>query len=182
VQNGPAPYATVAITSARAARYLPSVLDQCANDAVIAVVGPATHAAVLAAGVGDHAIVGGPAAIDAAALATVINRGPVLHLGAATPRAELADGVAMRGLSFTHVTCYSTRPRVLDGLEQEKLNLGDIIAISAPSAWQVAKEHVRTSTMIVVPGATTADAVRADHERVQLSATLLTTLQELVGS
>jgi uroporphyrinogen-III synthase len=107
-----------------------------------------------------------PSTPGAAQLGAMISVGPVLALGAAHPRAELADALRAAGLELVTVACYETAPTVLTGFTREELRLADVIVIAAPSAWRVARADVRRGATVVVPGATTAAAVAKDHELV----------------
>ncbi|HEY5120293.1 MAG TPA: hypothetical protein VII84_01835, partial [Acidimicrobiales bacterium] len=42
----------------------------------------------------------------------------------------------------------------------------DVVFIGAPSAWRVARALVSSHVWVLVPGRTTLDVVKEDHERV----------------
>lgn len=154
-------YHHLVVTSARAVSYLP-VLRTAAPAARLASVGPATTAALVAAG----EVVNVESTGAAADLADVITRGPVLIAGAADGRPELAARLRARGFVVTSLGCYATEPIEVDAESAHLLARADVVLIGAPSAWAVARDHVAPSTWVVVPGATTAAAVAADHPRV----------------
>jgi uroporphyrinogen-III synthase len=125
-------------------------------------VGSAT-ARALESGDVEVDVVGGGGGLD---LAPTITEGPVLLLGAATMRDELAVALRDRGVEVTVLTCYETLPAVLTSDDEASLRDADVVFIGAPSAWLVAKAFVPANAWVVVPGATTADTVRRQHERV----------------
>ena len=94
-------------------------------------------------------------------LAPSITEGPALLLGAATPRDELRVALESKGVEVVALACYETLPAALRASEAQSLREGDVIFIGAPSAWLVAQGLVRTDAVVVVPGATTAEIVRA---------------------
>lgn len=147
------------VTSARAARG--AQIAHRELSAEVLSVGAATSEALTALGLVVSSE--GESAVD---LARRIEAGPVLSLGARDTRPELADELAARGIETFHVACYETRAVALTHEQGEALRLADVILIGAPSAWEVAHAYVRTQTWVVVPGATTREAVRASHERV----------------
>ena len=160
-------FATVIVTSARAARYLALALGVAGSDAAVVTIGPATTAAVRDAleSASSVPVVQAPAA-TADALGSSLTRGPVLALGAASPRPELRDVVVARGLVFSAVACYETVPVALTGFTSEELRVADVLVVAAPSAWRVARNEIRRGTTVVAIGATTAAEVLRDHELV----------------
>lgn len=155
-------FAALVVTSARSERCLGLAIDALGPGAAIFSVGAATTRALVRAGVSVRR----EARSGAGELASSINRGPVLLIGAATMRDELPDALAARGIAVHRVTCYETRPVVLDDEQARTVAAADVLVIGAPSAWAVACELVAPATWVVVPGATTAREVRAEHERV----------------
>ena len=155
------PFAVLAVTSARSRDFLRAAMRVCARDAEVWTVGPTTSAAVVDAGL---AVTG--EAPSALALAERIAHGPVLVLGARAKRDELPAELSARGIDVQQVACYETVPVELDEAARATLARADAIVIGAPSAWRVARDAVAPDTWVVVPGETTAAAVRAEHERV----------------
>lgn len=155
----------IVVTSARAAAFLGDARAH-APSASVAAVGPVTAAALEAVGATDVRV---PDGTGAAAVAGLVDEGPVLSLGAAVSRPELADALGARGIAVTHVPCYDTVPADLNGFASEQLTLADVLVVEAPSAWAVARAAVRRATTVVVTGETTRAAVAADHERVVLT-------------
>lgn len=155
-------WASLIITSARAVRYVDLALAHCTGAVEVFSVGPKTTRALEAAGVAVRVqSVGG--AID---LSRQIRHGPVALVGAATMRPELADDLRTRGLVVATIACYETRPIVPDEIGRAALGAADVVFIGAPSAWASAKGVVPEAAWVVVPGASTARSVRADHARV----------------
>jgi uroporphyrinogen-III synthase len=99
-------------------------------------------------------------------LAPSLNEGPVLILGAATPRDELRLALEAKGLDVVALACYETWPAMLRASDDQTLREGDVIFIGAPSAWVVAQGLVRPDAVVVVPGATTGEIVRSTHDNV----------------
>lgn len=99
-------------------------------------------------------------------LVDAITRGPVLLLMAIGGRVELAEALDRRQLHPLTVGCYSTRDATLDEGEQERLRHADVVFIGAPSAWTAARSLVNAHAWVLVPGVTTFEAVKAEHERV----------------
>lgn len=164
-------YQTVAVTSARAARFVPVALLFASPDARVAVVGRATREAVLAVdGIDAQRVVDVPASPDSASLAKTIERGPVLFLRAQRVGTDLADVLAAKNMELDSIVCYQTLERHLNFSDRRRLRRAEIVVISAPSAWAVARRYVRTETLIVVSGDTTADAVLVDHALVRVAA------------
>ncbi len=99
-------------------------------------------------------------------LADAIPEGPVLFIGSALARPELTDELSSRGIEVTKIPCYATLPATLSALDQRHVGEADVLFIGAPSAWMVASSFVSPSTLVVVPGETTASEVRRSHEQV----------------
>jgi len=150
------------VTSARAVRYVDVANAALAKGAEVFSVGPATTASLYERGVDVTAQAAGRA-VD---LTRQVLRGPVLVLGAAAMREELADALLARGLDVVKVTCYETVPVVPDEPAASALREAQVVFVGAPSAWAVARDFVSRDAWVVVPGATTAASVRAEHERV----------------
>jgi uroporphyrinogen-III synthase len=167
-------FRALVVTSARAADYVSVARGSLAPGAQILVVGPATARALADRGIGVTAL----APSRAVEIADSISSGPVLQLGASEMRDELATELAARHIATERVACYETLPLELDGIDRAVLASADVVLIGAPSAWSVARAYVGPDAWVVVPGATTAAAVRAHHVRVlenwgpQLRATL----------
>ncbi len=162
--------AQVAALSARHVRYIVVSSARGANcgaraarvlGAPLLSVGASTSAALRERGLEVRA-----EAASASDLAPFVDEGPVLSLGAAETRPELADALAARGIETLHVACYETRALELTEAQRDLLARGDVVLIGAPSAWALAREHVAASAWVVVPGETTRACVRRDHERV----------------
>ena len=149
------------VTSARAARAVAAVHGQLVPTIRTAVVGQATARAVRAVGCGVD-VVGESGALS---LADALTDGPVLWLGAAAPHDELTPVLAQRGVTLTHVAVYATRARTLAEDERAALRSCDVVVVGAPSAWDAVRDDVAPSAIIVVPGATTEEAV-GDSSRV----------------
>ncbi len=156
------PFRTLVVTSARGAPYAALAQGALSDDAVVCCVGPVTERALSECGVGVDVV--GRGAV--ASLATVVSAGPVLVLGAKRTRPELAASLRARGLDVFNLACYETVPVELTPDQIEVLARADVVFIGAPSAWAVAQRVVSPRTWVVVPGATTAAAVRATHSRV----------------
>jgi len=155
-------FAALVVTSARSERFLGLAIDALAPDAPVFSVGAATTRALVRAGVR----VRHEARAGAAGLAGLIARGPVLLIGARVMREELPAALEARGIAVHRAACYETRPAVLDEEQTRTVVAADVLVIGAPSAWAAAREFVRPATWVVVPGATTASEVRAEHGRV----------------
>ena len=155
-------FATLVVTSARSARYVGSIARSLVEDADCFTVGATTSDAVATAGVRVSAQSAG-AALD---LAGQVTRPPVLVLGAARMRDELAEALRSRGLAVTVVPCYETRRLTLSDDQRTELTGADVVFVGAPSAWSVLADAVPRTTWVVVPGRTTAEAVGATHGRV----------------
>ena len=155
-------YQTLVVTSWRSVSYVEAALRASANDVEVYCVGPTTASALADRGLHVHARGEG----SAKDLAPEISRGPVLMLGAKAMRDELAAALRAKGLDVALVACYETIERALDPSAVEALHRADVLFIGAPSAWAVARRYVANTTWVVVPGASTGAAVRADHPRV----------------
>ena len=155
-------FRALVVTSARSALYVAVAREGLRDGGSVLSVGSATARAIESEDV-EVDVVGGGGAVD---LSPTITDGPVLLLGAASMRAELATTLKDRGLDVTTLACYETVPAVLTSEEEGLLRDADVIFIGAPSAWLVASAFVPDAAWVVVPGPTTADAVRRQHERV----------------
>ena len=155
-------FETLVVTSARAARYVAAVHERLCDDHECFSVGASTTTALAQCGVRAGVQSSGPA-LD---LARQVARGPVLLLGAASSRDELGAVLRDRGLTVESVACYETRPVDLDDDARRALGDADVVFVGAPSAWRVVAPLVDARAWVVVPGPTTADSVRHDHERV----------------
>ncbi|MBW4029385.1 MAG: hypothetical protein HIU57_01745 [Acidobacteria bacterium] len=155
-------FRTLVVTSARAERYLGVAREALDAHHVVASVGAATTRSLDAAGLRvSYESTGG-----ATELAASISEGPVLLLGAVGGREELTTVLTSRDLDCVEVACYATRGLTLDDTARDGLRRADVVFIGAPSAWRVAREVVDVDAWVLVPGATTLQEVRADHERV----------------
>jgi uroporphyrinogen-III synthase len=96
----------------------------------------------------------------------MITRGPVLLVGAKSMRKELVVALRAKGLDVDTLACYETLPVTLDPGDTALLRDGDVIFIGAPSAWTVASAYVPSRAWVIVPGASTAAAVRVEHPNV----------------
>ena len=155
-------YRALVVTSARTALYVALARMALKEGGSVVSVGPATARALESDDV-EVDVVGDGGAED---LAPQIAEGPVLMLGAASMRPELATALQARGISVTTLACYETVAAVLSDDDVKKLREGDVVFIGAPSAWLLAKAFVGANSWVVVPGATTATVVREDHVRV----------------
>jgi uroporphyrinogen-III synthase len=155
-------FRTLVVTSERSAPYVDIALAASASDVEVCCVGPTTAKALEAYGVSVQVEGEG----SAEELARHIANGPVLLLGAKKLRGELRAFLLAKGLEVLAVACYETIPLTLDAIDVTKVRAADVLFIGAPSAWTVAREFVDRDTWVVVPGATTAEFVRHDHERV----------------
>jgi uroporphyrinogen-III synthase len=150
------------VTSARSALYASLAREALAIGGAVLVVGTAAAHALEEEDVEVGLIGDG----GAAELAPAINEGPVLLLGAATMRDELATELLRRGLVVETLACYETVPADLSGADEATLRDADIVFIGAPSAWSVAEDFVSERSLVIVPGATTAALVGRHHPRV----------------
>ncbi len=150
------------VTSARSGDYVETALRACRRDVPVYSVGRETTRMLKSHDVGVTA----EALSGSGELATLIYRGPVLVIGAVLMHDELSVTLRERGLSVTHVACYETLGVEVGDRESDILRLADVVFIGAPSAWRSAKDFVSPKAWVVVPGTTTGDAVRVDHQRV----------------
>lgn len=150
------------VTSARSALYASLAREALAIDGAVLVVGTATARALEEENV-DVGLIGEGGASD---LAPAIDAGPVLLLGAASMRDDLATELLARGLVVETLACYETIAADLSGADEAALRSADVVFIGAPSAWSVAEDFVGANALVVVPGATTASVVRRRHARV----------------
>jgi uroporphyrinogen-III synthase len=155
-------FRSLVVTSARSALYVALARESLAPGGAVLSVGTATARAIENEDV-DVDVVGDTGVLD---LDAEITEGPVLLLGAATMREELATSLVARGVVVEKLTCYETVPAVLAPHEEIELREADAVFIGAPSAWLVAMAYIDPRTWIIVPGATTASAVSRHHERV----------------
>jgi uroporphyrinogen-III synthase len=156
------PWGSLVVTSARSARYVAAAIASCEGDVEVFSVGPSTTRALFDAGVTVRAQSAG-GALD---LSRQIRRAPVLLLGAASMRPELAEDLRSRALDVDEVACYETRPLEPDDEGRRRLAEADVVFIGAPSAWAVARGLVAPSAWVVVPGRSTAATVLAEHPRI----------------
>ncbi len=170
---------TLVVTSARAARYVEQVAGALAERAAVWAIGAATGEALTRAGWPPTAT-----APRAREIAEQVAEGPVLALVAREARDELGDGLTRRGIAWRALWCYETVEQPPDADGRRALASADAVVIGAPSAWRVAGPHVPPSAWVVVPGLTTADAVRPEHARVLVGWDRATgaRLAELTGS
>jgi uroporphyrinogen-III synthase len=154
-------YRSLVVTSERSVAYVDDGLRVSAPDVEVYSVGPRTSLAL-----STHHVSSVPGEGSAASLAQHIVQGPVLILGATTMREELPDALRDKGLEVVMIACYETVGLSLTTSDVEALRGAGAIVIGAPSAWAVAREHVSKDTWVVVPGESTAAAVRIDHARV----------------
>lgn len=155
-------FAALVVTSPRAKEYLASAARALGANAEVFSVGRATTRVL----VGEGMTVTGESSGSALQLVDVIERGPVLLLGAGVVREELPEALHKKGLRIDHVACYETLPVELDDVAKSRLGDADAVFIGAPSAWRVAQEFIDPLAWVVVPGLTTGAEVRASHERV----------------
>ena len=159
--SGSGRFAALVVTSARAIGYVRAALTVCSREVLVWSVGPVTTRSLAELGV---AVAG--EAPSASALAARIEYGPVLQLGARVTRHELRDQLTQRGIASCSVACYETVGLAPSREVRSLLARADVVVIGAPSAWTVARDVVARDAWVVVPGATTRDVVRADHDRV----------------
>ncbi|MDE3007496.1 MAG: uroporphyrinogen-III synthase [Acidobacteriota bacterium] len=149
-------------TSARGARYVARAVRTLKVTPRVACVGARTAQAVEA--LSTHVDLVGEA--GAAALAPFLD-GEVVIVGALERRDELAQLLRSRDVKVVDVTCYETVARELSPSEQLALGASDVVFVGAPSAWRVLRPWVAHDTLVVVPGATTAEEVGARYEVLQ---------------
>jgi uroporphyrinogen-III synthase len=155
-------FRSLVVTSARCDRYVALARDALFEVHEVFSVGPATTTTLERSGLAvTHESSG--SALD---LADFITKGPVLLLGAVGGRVELSEALARRSLHPRLVECYSTVDVTPDEREKEQLRNADVVFIGAPSAWRVARALVSAHVWVLVPGRTTLDVVKEDHERV----------------
>jgi uroporphyrinogen-III synthase len=159
-------YQTIVLSSARATPYVDVALDYAVSSPVFGAVGRVTKKSLENLG---YVVALAPEVSNARALGALVAKGPVLFVGARNPRPELEESVRAKGFEFFAATCYETTPLNLSPDEEAILKEADVIIIGAPSAWQAAKPFVSASTWVVVPGETTADEIRGEHERVRVA-------------
>ncbi|MBW4077303.1 MAG: uroporphyrinogen-III synthase [Acidobacteria bacterium] len=155
-------FRTWVVTSARSEPYFELVAHALGAHAQVFSVGEATTRTLIAHGV----TVSGEAQGGAEELDALITKGPVLVLGAKVMRSELSEALHKRGLRIEHLACYETVALAPDSAGMAALRAAQVVFVGAPSAWRTAQEFITSSAWVVVPGATTAAAVRAQHERV----------------
>jgi uroporphyrinogen-III synthase len=155
-------YRVLVVTSERSAEYVEMALRSSTLDVEVYSVGPTTTEALTSRGVRVLAQAEG----SANSLARLISRSPVLLLGAKAMRDDLAESLRTKGLEVVMVACYETLGVTLSENDIGSIREADVVLIGAPSAWAVARGFVSNDTWVVVPGDTTAKAVRADHSRV----------------
>jgi len=155
-------YRELIVTSERSADYVEMALQSSTMDVEVYSVGAATTEALRSRGVRVDAQGEGPADT----LARRITRSPVLLLGASAMREDLGETLRAKGLEVVRVACYETVGVTLNASDAESIRDADVVFIGAPSAWAVAREFVSSSTWVVVPGTSTAAAVRVEHSRV----------------
>jgi len=159
-------FATIVATSARAATFVSAAARYAVAGYDLGAVGATTAAALRAGGVARERRVLVPERPSGRDLGLMLERGPVLILGAAEMREELAATLTQRSLVSHHVTCYRTNPARLTRRQRHYLHAGAIVVIAAPSAWRVASREVRADAVVVAIGATTAHEVEREHTKV----------------
>ena len=155
-------FVALVVTSARASRYAQLARSALSPHAQILSVGPATTAALAGVGIAAHF----EADARAADLGRYVHEGPVLVVGAAEMREELLDDFAQRHVVSVRCEVYRTRGVHLDASAKAKISNTDVLFIGAPSAWRQTRVHVSPTTWVVVPGSSTGEVVRREHERV----------------
>ena len=155
-------FRSLVVTSARCAPYV--MLTKEVRDATCEIfsVGPATTEALERLGL-EVTRESLDTALD---LAQFITEGPVLLLAATAGRVELRKALSDLSLDPQLVECYSTRDAKLDEGEKEQLRHANVVIIGAPSAWLTARTLVDDLAWVLVPGTTTFDVVKSDHQRV----------------
>jgi uroporphyrinogen-III synthase len=155
-------FRALVVTSARSALYVAVAREGLRDGGSVLSVGSATARALESHDVEVDVVGEG----GSAELAPTITEGPVLFLGAAAMREELAAELKDKGVDVTVLACYETLPAVLTSDDEGFLRDADVVFIGAPSAWLVASPFVSPDARVVVPGATTAAYVRRQHQRV----------------
>ena len=151
------------VTSARSALYVALAREALAPGGTVLSVGTATARALENEDV-DVDVVGDTGVVD---LDAEIADGPVLLLGAAAMREELADDARPSAGWWWRNSPATRRFRPsLTPDEEIELREADVVFIGAPSAWLVAMAYLDPETWVVVPGSTTASVVARHHERV----------------
>ncbi len=159
-------FATIVATSARAATFVSAAARYAVADYDLGAVGATTAAALRAEGVARERRILVPEHPSGRDLGLMLDRGPVLILGAAEMREELATTLTERSLVSHHVACYRTSPAQLTRRQRHYLHAGDIVVIAAPSAWRVASREVRADAVVVAIGGTTAHEVESSHTHI----------------
>ncbi len=154
-------FASLVVTSRRAAPYLSLCRSAVTTTCDVFTVGAATTSALEAVGF----TVTTSTTEGVATLAPDIVNGPVLILGARHPFGDLAGALQPR-LNVTSVACYETMAATLRDEDAALLGGADAVVIAAPSAWAVAQPYVHPRTWVLVPGDSTRQAVAATHDRV----------------
>ena len=152
------------VTSARSARYVSPALANCSSDVKIYSVGSSTSRAITKTG--NEVDV--EASAMSSELASHIASGPVLIIGAKEMRHELSDELNSKAVPTVRVWCYETVGAELDQKQRDELSSADVVIIGAPSAWKVAKPHVRSEAWVIASGEITASEIRDDHNRVKI--------------
>jgi uroporphyrinogen-III synthase len=155
-------FAALVATSGRCAMYVPKAAKALRDGGIALAVGHPTATALREKDVAVD-VVGQGSAVN---LASSLNESPVLIMGVATPRDELRAALEAKGLEVVALACYETWPAMLRASDDQTLREGDVIFICAPSAWAVAQGLVRPDAVVVVPGSTTGEIVRASHGNV----------------
>ena len=152
------------VTSARSARFVTQAVASCVSDVKIFSVGSSTSRAIVKTG--NEVDV--EASAMSSELANHITTGPVLIIGAKEMRHELSDELSSKSVATNRVWCYETVGAELDQEQRDELSSSDVVIIGAPSAWKVAKAHVREDTWVIASGEITASEIREDHNRVKI--------------
>jgi len=161
-ESGRTPFGSLVVTSERTKNYLPIAQPFLSSNVGVFSVGSSTTRALEASGLTVRAQSLG-SALD---LDRQIDAGPVLMLGAVAMREELPTALRRRGLDVVHVSCYETRGVDLSEDDENELRDADVVIIGAPSAWQKARPFITPTTLVIVPGASTAAVVKQEHHTV----------------